>query len=112
PETRSSVVSSTPPPAPLCPLFPYTPLFRSPRPTPRTARSRAERLQQPLLAAGLRRRGRRAVEAHTGRDRRCKTHFQGGPDRCARSEEHTSELQSRENLVCRLLPENNANHFA
>src|SRR5690606_39765232 len=28
---------------------------------------------------------------------------QGGPD--ARSEEHTSELQSRENLVCRLLLE-------
>src|SRR5690606_41658517 len=27
----------------------------------------------------------------------------GGP--CARSEEHTSELQSRENLVCRLLLE-------
>src|SRR5690606_39855653 len=25
--------------------------------------------------------------------------------RCARSEEHTSELQSRENLVCRLLLE-------
>src|SRR5690606_41829051 len=25
----------------------------------------------------------------------------------ARSEEHTSELQSRENLVCRLLPEKN-----
>src|SRR5690606_40670506 len=27
------------------------------------------------------------------------------PRRVARSEEHTSELQSRENLVCRLLPE-------
>src|SRR5690606_41963004 len=27
------------------------------------------------------------------------------PDRRARSEEHTSELQSRENLVCRLLLE-------
>src|SRR5690606_41821810 len=26
-------------------------------------------------------------------------------DRVARSEEHTSELQSRENVVCRLLPE-------
>src|SRR5690606_39943425 len=31
--------------------------------------------------------------------------FGGGEqaDACARSEEHTSELQSRENLVCRLL---------
>src|SRR5690606_41529660 len=28
-----------------------------------------------------------------------------GRFRCARSEEHTSELQSRENLVCRLLLE-------
>src|SRR5690606_39544520 len=27
-------------------------------------------------------------------------------DEAPRSEEHTSELQSRENLVCRLLPEN------
>src|SRR5690606_41883921 len=30
---------------------------------------------------------------------------QAFPDRGARSEEHTSELQSRENLVCRLLLE-------
>src|SRR5579883_3540960 len=29
----------------------------------------------------------------------------GNPDRAGRSEEHTSELQSRENLVCRLLLE-------
>src|SRR5690625_6391310 len=28
-----------------------------------------------------------------------------GPDRLRRSEEHTSELQSRGHLVCRLLPE-------
>src|SRR5690606_16893577 len=31
--------------------------------------------------------------------------FEGIEDRIARSEEHTSELQSRENLVCRLLLE-------
>src|SRR5690606_41931721 len=30
---------------------------------------------------------------------------QVGPAAADRSEEHTSELQSRENLVCRLLPE-------
>src|SRR5207302_7756577 len=29
---------------------------------------------------------------------------------CCRSEEHTSELQSRENLVCRLLLEKKNNH--
>src|SRR5690606_41063123 len=32
-------------------------------------------------------------------------HFVKGPRAIARSEEHTSELQSRENLVCRLLLE-------
>src|SRR5690606_38425532 len=32
------------------------------------------------------------------------SHMKGGPS-IARSEEHTSELQSRENLVCRLLLE-------
>src|SRR5690606_40606159 len=30
-------------------------------------------------------------------------HGTDGPAACYRSEEHTSELQSRENLVCRLL---------
>src|SRR5690606_40214118 len=33
------------------------------------------------------------------------TSASGGGQRSARSEEHTSELQSRENLVCRLLLE-------
>src|SRR5690606_41405769 len=33
------------------------------------------------------------------------------PQRIARSEEHTSELQSRENLVCRLLLEKTNNMF-
>src|SRR5690606_40967297 len=37
---------------------------------------------------------------------RCKPHGGGDSDiKPRRSEEHTSELQSRENLVCRLLPE-------
>src|SRR6266511_5867450 len=37
---------------------------------------------------------------------RCRGRAGGQPGRvCARSEEHTSELQSRENLVCRLLLE-------
>src|SRR5690606_39407126 len=34
----------------------------------------------------------------------------GGEKRMERSEEHTSELQSRENLVCRLLLEKKKNH--
>src|SRR5690606_41404936 len=59
----------------------------------------------PALACRVRRSGaapaRLAAIAWSPRD--------GAVDRCAqrimRSEEHTSELQSRENLVCRLLHE-------
>src|SRR5688572_31103483 len=58
-------------------LFPYTTLFRSVRLEPRFLDAR--------LAQGL------AEE------------MRGKPD--ARSEEHTSELQSQSNLVCRLLLE-------
>src|SRR2546421_2231778 len=66
-------------------LFPYTTLFRSrrsARPTvARAARSRRARRDTPF-AAPARRRGS-----------------------APRSEEHTSELQSRSDLVCRLLLE-------
>src|SRR6266498_4217570 len=67
-------------------LFPYTTLFRSPRP-PRLAQwePRHDRGQSALRA----KRGHR----HPARRGR------------ARSEEHTSELQSRPHLVCRLLLE-------
>src|SRR5207302_9656098 len=68
------------PPPPPSTLFPYTTLFRSAFQTPRPARVQimnplVHRLQSPHLIGG------------------------------ERSEEHTSELQSRENLVCRLLLE-------
>src|SRR3712207_8705079 len=62
-------------------LFPYTTLFRSPR-GGRRARA-GERGTRRVRAA-------RAAAARAGRDR---------------SEEHTSELQSRQYLVCRLLLE-------
>src|SRR2546430_10345343 len=70
-------------------LFPYTTLFRSLRrlPQPRRRGPRADR--RPPLRPGAAAR-RRAL----GRGRRR-----------ARSEEHTSELQSQSNLVCRLLLE-------
>src|SRR5690606_41765558 len=72
-------------------LFPYTTLFRSwgvpvsnfcavPAPPPRTC-------------------NRSPADAHRPGDPR------GPGARAGRSEEHTSELQSRENLVCRLLLE-------
>src|SRR5690606_39423965 len=44
-----------------------------------------------------RRVGEAGKKIHSGRSRN---------DQVLRSEEHTSELQSRENIVCRLLPEN------
>src|SRR3712207_6865995 len=77
-------------------LFPYTTLFRSrprlarppARAAHRPAADRRGRLHGPAqLLAGLRSRGPPAAPA--GR----------------RSEEHTSELQSRQYLVCRLLLE-------
>src|SRR3712207_9340606 len=74
-------------------LFPYTTLFRS--------------AQDARLAR--RRRGRRAAGLHRRGVRR-----RGGPRRHPpapgdRSEEHTSELQSRQYLVCRLLLEKKKN---
>src|SRR3712207_7856626 len=66
-------------------LFPYTTLFRSPRGVPRVRRDRRRRLCRRCRPLSHRLRGSRV------RDRR--------------SEEHTSELQSRQYLVCRLLLE-------
>src|SRR5690606_41957256 len=73
-------------------LFPYSTLFRSRPPRPRGVVVAAE------PRPSLRRRPRRrpAPGAAGG--------CPGRPaDRGARSEEHTSELQSREKLVCRHL---------
>src|SRR3712207_6890051 len=79
-------------------LFPYTTLFRS---RPRRVPARAPHA---ACHRGARRRGAppggRAAAADRGAGR-------AGADRAgaARSEEHTSELQSRQYLVCRLLLE-------
>src|SRR3712207_8592990 len=62
----------------------------------------------------------RGLLARGGRDLllagACPRHLQRGADRQVRSEEHTSELQSRQYLVCRLLLEkkkttNASRHF-
>src|SRR5690625_7100136 len=63
-------------PPPRCTLFPYTTLFRS------LPQEDTEQAQRPA-----------------------EEHPEGDPDQRARSEEHTSELQSRGHLVCRLLLE-------
>src|SRR3989442_6475762 len=72
-------------------LFPYTTLFRSRSDRVRGDGRRARR--HAVAAHELVRRG--PVAAHRAR----------GADRASRSEEHTSELQSRPHLVCRLLLE-------
>src|SRR3712207_7954178 len=79
-------------------LFPYTTLFRSSRFAdggPHHRRVRAPR------APGDHARGR--VPHGDRGERRAGAH--GRPRREGRSEEHTSELQSRQYLVCRLLLE-------
>src|SRR3712207_8629816 len=67
-------------------LFPYTTLFRS----------RRRLLRQCEPGARIRGRHRRGWSARVPRVR---------PGQRLRSEEHTSELQSRQYLVCRLLLE-------
>src|SRR2546422_7296289 len=70
-------------------LFPYTTLFRSPRPSRGRVHHRGEPLRRRARPAGA----RLAAPVHRGERR------------ATRSEEHTSELQSRLHLVCRLLLE-------
>src|SRR3712207_8366422 len=73
-------------------LFPYTTLFRSPRrplPRSRSENTRPSGFRQPHA--------RNPTRSSDTQRSRCK-HF-------PRSEEHTSELQSRQYLVCRLLLE-------
>src|SRR5688572_32695731 len=72
-------------------LFPYTTLFRS-----RAGRRRG----------GAARERDRSAAPLRGRERPARGR------RPRRSEEHTSELQSQSNLVCRLLLEKKKNHWA
>src|SRR3712207_8945976 len=80
-------------------LFPYTTLFRSARrktATPSTSRSRT-------TASASRPRTSRASTTPSSRRRASgAARASGSP---SRSEEHTSELQSRQHLVCCLLLE-------
>src|SRR3712207_7614453 len=76
-------------------LFPYTTLFRSEGGLRRRRRRRG--------GAALRRAGR--GQRVRRRARRGGAHRRRHPRAGRRSEEHTSELQSRQYLVCRLLLE-------
>src|SRR2546422_5457538 len=83
-------------------LFPYTTLFRSHQAARERGHDRARGSRQDDADGG--------DDAHSGQEVRW-----GGKelrsDRCGlvRSEEHTSELQSRLHLVCRLLLEKKKN---
>src|SRR3712207_7171417 len=82
-------------------LFPYTTLFRSGGAPPAAAARR------PLagLPRVLRAAGRELLDDdRSAHERRLRLHVDAH-QRPARSEEHTSELQSRQYLVCRLLLE-------
>src|SRR3712207_7103873 len=83
-------------------LFPYTTLFRSVQGSVRrrdTATStRPDRSRARTSAAT-------GSQGHS--EAKCATSQTAGPGTSCRSEEHTSELQSRQYLVCRLLLEHN-----
>src|SRR5258707_8082308 len=88
-------------------LFPYTTLFRS---EPAVDRPRHPDGFGGLRAAASRQRPDDRVSRMLGSLRRCDRRW-GEPAGDARSEEHTSELQSRQYLVCRLLLEKKKNHY-
>src|SRR5690606_41628042 len=96
-----------PRPPPTSTLFPYTTLFRSvdaDDQQKRQAEGRS-RIPQRTTAFGPCR-GRHRRVALSDREPVGEDHHQQAVDEARhRSEEHTSELQSRENLVCRLLLE-------
>src|SRR5699024_12843958 len=95
------LLSSMIPRLPRSALFPYTTLFRSPSRGPVTSEfgSRWGGFHAGIDIAG----GGPTYAARGGKV--VKTGWNIGPGRTGRSEEHTSELQSRFDLVCRLLLE-------
>src|SRR3712207_7488407 len=86
-------------------LFPYTTLFRS-----SGLSGRGDLLARKLTFGETRhelRRNDRRGRAGVARPGDIDGHRGGGASAQRRSEEHTSELQSRQYLVCRLLLEKN-----
>src|SRR3712207_8228880 len=78
-------------------LFPYTTLFRS-----LEVRVLAAADREPAVERGL---GRRLADGHRSGG------AEAEPKPRPRSEEHTSELQSRQYLVCRLLLEKKKTNY-
>src|SRR5690242_21390907 len=89
--------------------FPYTTLFRSEQ-APKTGPHAMVRLLASIVGVGVETADMlvREILSRNLRDRRAVARYAGltgSPDESGRSEEHTSELQSHVNLVCRLLLE-------
>src|SRR2546427_4988249 len=82
-------------------LFPYTTLFRSELQRQRTGRAEVRR----RYCAAVPPRRAQAVLRPVPGGWRAEGGYAAGADLQHRSEEHTSELQSQSNLVCRLLLE-------
>src|SRR5256885_11826872 len=92
-------------------LFPYTPLFRSiaDRIAEKPASDRGkcgDRREAPRIALRCQNhRNEQDIRRYRKKRAFDKGHADERPERVGRSEEHTSELQSPCNLVCRLLLE-------
>src|SRR5688572_32533908 len=79
-------------------LFPYTTLFRSTRPKPPVGKEKEQRHQGKRKAKG-------DGQADDSPKQLGVPQLEQVGRKGSRSEEHTSELQSQSNLVCRLLLE-------
>src|SRR3712207_8086528 len=88
-------------------LFPYTTLFRSSADDDLTGRARIRDAAIRRFAVDGFGTSVRAIAADAGVSPGLVIHHFGSKEQ--RSEEHTSELQSRQYLVCRLLLEKNTN---
>src|SRR5699024_12503499 len=88
-----SVFSSSTPRHPKTTLFPYTTLFRSQQEREKQKKEKEE--QRKLLLE----------QKRVAKENAKKAKLEAKKQKMLRSEEHTSELQSRFDLVCRLLLE-------
>src|SRR3712207_8212308 len=87
-------------------LFPYTTLFRSFQPRPRSSTKISSR-HPASCPPPAEKTGTRLLPSRSAQKAPARSSSVGGRSVCEtiRSEEHTSELQSRQYLVCRLLLE-------
>src|SRR5262249_56864314 len=100
----TALFSSRPPRPPTSPLFPYTTLFRS-RTAAAAPAASVSAPGSPAAAGEKPGRARAAFRAAASRPAADEGRGAARTRPSTRSEEHTSELQSLTNLVCRLLLE-------